>query len=138
MHSVAIITLLLIGTIVFLSKKQRTARIQTIGREFEPGISEKELEQRVIETSKDTLVMVDFYFDWRTPCHALTPLLAEVAADYKGNFLRVKISTNDSPNLKMASHLGSLTESHAATAGPKRLPATSNYFTHLGGYPTLK
>ena len=100
MHILIIVTLLLVGAILYLSKKKEPPPIPTIGSEFERDVTEKEFEQMVIETSKNTLVMVDFYANWCPPCRELTPLLAEVAADYDGNFLLAKINTDKNPNLK--------------------------------------
>ena len=51
----------------------------------------------VIEASKTTLVLVDFWAAWCGPCKALTPILEKVVKSYNGRVRLVKINTDEHP-----------------------------------------
>jgi len=44
-------------------------------------------------------VLVDFYADWCGPCKVLAPILSELARDYDGKALVVKVNTQYNPAL---------------------------------------
>ena len=44
----------------------------------------------VIEASRDTLVLVDFWAPWCGPCKQLTPILEKVVQSYAGKVRLVK------------------------------------------------
>lgn len=43
--------------------------------------------------------IVDFYADWCGPCHALAPILDQVAKNYKGLVDVYKVNTEQTPEL---------------------------------------
>ena len=53
----------------------------------------------VLEKSRQTLVVVDFWAEWCAPCRVLMPLLQSLAEDYQGKFLLVKVNTDKEQTL---------------------------------------
>ena len=42
-------------------------------------------------------VLVDFYADWCGPCKIVSPVIAQLAKEYKGKITTVKINTEKKP-----------------------------------------
>lgn len=93
-----IVLLLVVLIVFFLYKTNRLSKISSthtrVLSSFEAEVTDAEFAEMVIETSKKTPVLVDFYATWCGPCKAFTPVLAQLAADYQGKFLLAKIDVD--------------------------------------------
>jgi len=63
-------------------------------------------ESRVIETSRQHPVMVDFWADWCPPCRALTPVLERVVKALAGKVQLAKVEVDEGANMKLAGRYG--------------------------------
>lgn len=61
--------------------------------------TDETFEKEVIERSKNTLCVVDFWAEWCGPCRMLGPILEELAQEFEGKFTLVKIDTEQAPQV---------------------------------------
>ncbi|MEQ9545175.1 MAG: thioredoxin [Marinobacter sp.] len=67
-----------------------------------PYIFEANMEnfqQKVMEASSTTPVLVDVWAEWCAPCKQLMPLLEKLAEDYQGGFLLAKVNADEQQQL---------------------------------------
>jgi thioredoxin len=63
------------------------------------NVTESSFEQDVIEESRTTAVLVDFWAEWCGPCHAVSPVLERIADEREGQLKLVKINIDENQDL---------------------------------------
>ena len=62
-------------------------------------ITDAEFEEKVLNA--DLPVLVDFWAPWCGPCRMIAPLLENIAEDYTGKVVVVKVNTDENPDRAM-------------------------------------
>jgi thioredoxin 1 len=58
-------------------------------------VTDATFQQEVIEGSRETPVLVDFWAEWCGPCHAVSPVLDKIAAEREGALKLVKLNIDE-------------------------------------------
>jgi thioredoxin 1 len=61
-------------------------------------------QEAVIAASKGQPILVDFWADWCSPCHALAPHLERAVDAYQGAIRLAKVEVDEGDNMKLAGH----------------------------------
>ena len=67
---------------------------------FSIEVTEADFEEKVIEASKNVLVVIDLWAEWCGPCRVLGPVLERLASAYQGKFILAMIDADE--NMRIA------------------------------------
>ncbi len=80
-------------------------------------VTESDFQNKVLDKSQSTVVIVDLWATWCGPCKQLSPLLEKLAAEYGGKFILAKIDVDANPQLSQMFQVQSIPSVFAIIKG---------------------
>lgn len=112
MHLVIFVALVFVAGMLLHGRlgrrKAPAAEIPLPLSSYESSVTARTFDSMVLQTSRETPVLVDFYAAWCPPCQYLGPVLAEMAKNYKGKFLLAKVDVDVERSLTQAYNIESM------------------------------
>jgi len=68
-------------------------------KEFSLDVGIGDFQEEVIDASRHTPVLVDFWAEWCAPCRMLKPVLEKLAAEYGGRFILARLDSDRNQEL---------------------------------------
>ncbi len=69
-------------------------------------VTDSTFEQEVLQSHQP--VLVDFWADWCGPCHAIAPVVEELAGEYEGQLKVLKLDVDQNPRTASAYRVQSI------------------------------
>ncbi len=66
------------------------------------NIDLEDFNDKVLQASFETPVLVDFWADWCSPCIAIAPVLGRVIESFEGQVVLAKLEVDEGHNMKLA------------------------------------
>jgi thioredoxin 1 len=61
------------------------------------NVGDKDFKEKVLDADKP--VLCDFWAEWCGPCKQISPILSELAEEYKSKILVAKVNIDDNPEI---------------------------------------
>ncbi len=90
----ALVLLLAGGLIIVWSSYQKTDDAEKHESVDLKSFTDENFQTEVVDASKNSPILVDFYAEWCFPCRMLEPILEEVAKELKGKAIIGKVNTD--------------------------------------------
>ncbi len=100
MKKALILFALLLAT--FTTYAQESNVIHITKAEFIKKVYDYTINDKVLHYKGDKPAIIDFYADWCGPCRKLSPILEEVATEFKKDIYIYKVNTDKEPEIARA------------------------------------
>lgn len=100
MKKALILFALLLAT--FTTYAQESNVIHITKAEFIKKVYDYTISDKVLHYKGDKPAIIDFYADWCGPCRKLSPILEEVATEFKKDIYIYKVNTDKEPEIARA------------------------------------
>ena len=96
----AVLCALILASSVSVNAQEKKGVVTLSSKEFKTMVYD--VSQKDMKYLGNKPAIVDFYASWCGPCRAISPILEELAAEYKGKIVIYKVDVDASPDLAQA------------------------------------